>query len=151
MSKENNYKLMPDKIGMIWDLLLYLPTVSILSLMGVQFWYQGNAMLAYLLCFLASYFALMGGNRILKTRLMWLPKAPVNLVIGRQNVDIGLRNGDKISLVKDVRFFSDFAGRSFGLSGMDLSGRKLQFVIHKGQFAIAKEYEGVVANLKKFR
>jgi len=37
--------------------------------------------------------------------------------------------------MRDIRFFSDKAGKSFGLTGMDERGSKQQYVFHKGQFA----------------
>lgn len=148
--KDLKFQLQPDKHGMLWDLILYIPTVTVLVFIGLNLWYDGNQMFAYLLCFLASYFFIAGANRIMKTRLMLLPGAPTALKVGRRNVSLTLRSGDNVDLVKDLRFFSDYAGKSFALSGMDLAGRKCQFILHKGQFPGSKDFQTVVDNLKKF-
>jgi len=55
--------------------------------------------------------------------------------VGKQQVTLILKSGQRIDLVKNVRYFADYAGKSFGLSGMDLNGKKRQFVLYRGQFA----------------
>jgi hypothetical protein len=52
-----------------------------------------------------------------------------------------LRNGSRLELVKDVRFYPDYSGRSFGLAGMNSTGQRLQFVFHKGQFATEQDFK----------
>ena len=78
---ETRFDLSRDTKGMMWDLLLYIPTVVALLSMAAKFWYGDDANLAYLLVFLASFFCIAGANRILKTRLMILPNAPVAIEI----------------------------------------------------------------------
>ena len=142
------FSLVPDHRGMIWDLLLYVPTVFALVLLASKFWFGGDTNLAYLLSFLASFFFIAGANRILKTRLMLLPTAPTAIEVGKQTARLILRNGDQINLVKDLRFYSDFAGRSFGLAGLDGTGERLQFVFHKGQFPDERAYKSVLDALR---
>jgi len=134
MSDIRQFKLFPDRKGALWDLLLYVPTVFALALWAAATWFNGDQMLAYLLAFLASFFFIVGANRVLKTRLMLLPVAPVRIDVGADTVTVMQRDGAAIDLVKDQRIFGDLAGRSFGLTGLDRSGKRLQFVFHKGQF-----------------
>jgi hypothetical protein len=140
--------LAQDHKGMVWDLLLYIPTVGALASMAAKLWYGGDQNLTYVLSFLASFFFIVGANRILKTRLMLLPSAPVSLEVSKQNIRLTLRNGGHIDLVKDQRFYSDYSGRSFGLSGLDGSGKRLQFVFHKGQFSDAAQYQAAQETLR---
>jgi hypothetical protein len=106
--------------------------------------------LAYLLSFLASFFFLVGANRILKTRLMLLPTAPVRIDLDSDSVSIVQRSGASADLVKEQRVFPDFSGRSFGLSGLNREGRRLQFVLHRAQFADDAAYAAVQEALQRF-
>ncbi len=133
--------LRQDRKGMMWDLLLYVPTVTALFSMAAKFWYGDDSNLAYLLTFLGSFFLIAGANRILKTRLMVLPSAPVSLEITKQAVTLGLRGGKRIELMKDLKYYSDYAGRTFGLAGLDGSGRRMQYIFHKGQFPSEQDYQ----------
>ena len=126
---------------MMWDLLLYVPTVIALLSMVAKFWYGGDVSLAYLFSFLASFFFIAGANRILKTRLMLLPTAPIAIEIGEHVTRIIMRNGENVELVKDIRLYADYSGRSFGLAGLDKLDQRLQFVFHKGQFPSIKDYQ----------
>lgn len=144
----SRFDLAQDFKGMIWDLLLYIPTVIALLSMAAKFWYGDEHELAYLLVFLGSFFCIAGANRIFKTRLMLVPSSPVAIEIGK-SVRLILRNGGRVDIVKDPRFFSDYAGRSFGLAGMDGSGQRLQFVFHKGQFSSAQDYQAIQDKLRK--
>ena len=151
MSKKSEYTLMKDKKGVLWDLLLYIPTLLILIMIASKLWFDGNQGFTYLLVFLTTIIFLIGFDRIAKTRLMILPTAPVSFAVSKKGVIITLRNGNTIELVKDLRFFTDFAGRSFGLTGVDLSGAKKQYVFHKGQFSDPSEFEGSKAQLRAFK
>ena len=142
-------ELVRDRRGGLWDALLYVPTVLGLGSAGLMFWYQGNQALAYLMVFLASFFLLQGAHRILG-RLLLLPSAPVALDISKQRVALELRGGTRVELVKDVRYFADFAGKSFGLTGMDLNGARKQFVVHRGQFPDDEMFKKTAAALKVF-
>ncbi|MEK6750599.1 MAG: hypothetical protein AABY83_15575 [Pseudomonadota bacterium] len=142
--------LIADRKGVWWDLILYVPTVSVLALIGTKLWYSpGSQSWTYVLVFLASFFLIAGVNRVLG-RLLILPKAPVAMDIDKQRVRIKLRNGQVVELVKDVRYFPDFAGRSFGLAGLDLHGRRQQFVFHKGQFADLAAYRHINDALRHY-
>lgn len=132
----------------MWDLLLYIPTVVALSSMAVKFWFADDVNLAYLFVFLASFFCIAGANRVLKTRLMLLPSSPVAIEMGEQTARLLLRNGERAELLKDLRYFPDYSGRTFGLTGMDGNGRRIQFVFHKGQFSTADEYGAIQNQLK---
>jgi len=145
------YELQQDRAGLLWDLLLYVPTVGVLGLLAVKFWYGDNQGAAYILFFMASFFFIAGANRILKTRLMLLPTAPVALELDNGLVRLALRNGSNISLVKDVRFYVDTQGKSFGLSGKDTLGCPHQHVLHRGQFANDQVYKEVMAQLQAYK
>ena len=149
MAKVETYQLGQDRKGMIWDLLMYVPTVTGLGAGAAIFWYKPNTPLAYLLFFLACFFFYQGLHRVLG-RLAVLPNAPVSLDVSKLGVVLCLKNGSKIELVKNVRYFSDYAGKSFGLTGMDSGGAKRQYVFHKGQFASEQEYKKIGGALKVF-
>ena len=135
MGDVRQFRLRQDRAGAVWDLLLYVPTVVALAFWAAATWFNGERSLAYLLAFMASFFFLVGANRILKTRLMLLPVAPVAIDVAGDTVSVLQRNGTAINLVKDQRVFGDLAGRSFGLTGLEGTGKRLQFVFHRGQFA----------------
>ena len=145
---ETRFILVQDYKGMMWDLLLYVPTVIALLSMVVKFWYSGDVSLAYLFSFLASFFFIAGANRILKTRLMLLPTAPIAIEIDKQITQIIMRNGEQVELVRDLRIYADYSGRSFGLAGLDKLGQRMQFVFHKGQFSSIKDYQAIQEMLK---
>ena len=149
MAKSERYQLSADKHGVIWDLLMYVPTVGGLAIGAFIFWYKPNHALAYLLLFLACFFFYQALHRVLG-RMMLLPSAPIALDVSKQRVQLELRNGQKVELVKNLRYFSDYAGKSFGLTGMDTSGAKRQYVFHKGQFADQNEYNKIGGLLKVF-
>ncbi|MDH5323847.1 MAG: hypothetical protein OEZ68_16710 [Gammaproteobacteria bacterium] len=149
MAKFERYNLVPDKKGMVWDLLMYVPTVGGLGIGASIMWYSGNQNLTYLLLFLSCFFLFQAVNRIMG-RLLLLPGTPKAVEISKQRVVLELRNHQKIELVKNVRYFSDYAGKSFGLTGLDLSGVKKQFVFHKGQFVDQNEFNKIGGQLKVF-
>ncbi|MDE2423095.1 MAG: hypothetical protein KGN31_02670 [Betaproteobacteria bacterium] len=140
------FTLQKDKQGLIWDLMLYIPTVVALIGLSASFWYQHNPYLSYLLLFLGSFFAIAGTNRILKTRLMFLSSSPISLEVSPAGnwASVKLKSGQSVELIKQVKFFKDLSGKSVGLSGTDGSGRLQQFVFHKGQFLMEKEFEALV-------
>lgn len=133
---------------MVWDLLLYIPTVTALIAIASNSWYEQNTYLAYLLFFLASFFLIAGANRILKTRLMLFPTSPVAIEAGPHRAVLLLRNGQRIELLKNIKLYKDFSGRSFGLSGLNGNGQRLQFIFHKGQFALERDYQAIQNTFK---
>ena len=141
-------ELIKDRKGMVWDLLLYVPTVTALLGLSAYFWYASEPGYCYLLLFLSTFFFLAGATRIVKTRLMVWPTAPVSLEIEAAKVGLALRNGKRIEILKDIRYYPDYAGRTFGLSGMDGTGKRLQFVFHKGQFPDENAYQQAVKVLR---
>jgi hypothetical protein len=147
--KSETFELGRDTKGVTWDALMYVPTVAGLGIGASIFWYGQNQGLAYLLFFLACFFFYQGVHRVLG-RLMLLPTSPVKLDISKQRILLTLRNGETVELVKDLRYFSDHAGKSFGLTGMDMTGAKRQYVFHRGQFADATAYGKAGASLKVF-
>ncbi|MEO5573728.1 MAG: hypothetical protein ABIR48_04515 [Gammaproteobacteria bacterium] len=151
MLDEMRYSLRPDRKGALWDLLLYVPTVAILSMIALKLWYGANHEFAYVLFFLASFFFLAGANRILKTRLMLVSTAPVALDIGAARTRLMLRNGEQIDLSKDLRYYSDTQGKSFALTGTDVLGRRQQYIFHKGQFADEATYKEINKQLKIYQ
>ena len=149
MAKSEVFKLSPDRKGVIWDAMMYVPTVAGLGTGAAIFWYDKNQGLAYLLFFLACFFFYQGVHRVLG-RMLVLPQSPVSLEISKQRVSLSMKNGESIELIKNVRYFSDHAGKSFGLTGMDMMGAKRQYVFHKGQFADEAAFGKVGAALKVF-
>lgn len=139
--KQHQVSLVQDKVGMYWDLALYVPTVIVLIAIGLKMWYSADKNWAYLLMFMASFFFMAGSNRILKSRMMLLPSSPVSIDADKQRIVCNLRNGQQVELVKAVRYFPDFAGKSFAITGLDLNGKKCQYVFHRGQFANDEEYK----------
>jgi hypothetical protein len=142
------FDLIRDQKGMMWDLLLYIPTVTALLSMAAKFYFGDDINLSYLLLFLGSFFFIAGASRILKTRLMILPSAPVAIEIDKQKVGFTLRNGKRVDIVKDLRYYPAYADRSFGLAGMDISGQRMQFVFHKGQFHDESAYQAAQKALR---
>ena len=149
MVETTRFDLVQDRKGMVWDLLLYVPTVAVLASLAAKLWYGDDRNLAYLLYFLTCFFFIIGFNRIFKTRLMLLPSAPVRMEMSGQSVGLVQRNGARVDLVKKLRYYSDFSGRSFGLSGLNGAGKQLQFVFHKGQFATVGQYNSAQESLKR--
>lgn len=149
MAKSETYSLAQDRQGITWDVLMYVPTVSGLGVGAAIFWHGQNQGLAYLLFFLACFFFYQGLHRILG-RLMLLPGSAVGLDITKQRVLVKLRNGDIVELVKNLRYFSDYAGKSFALTGTDMSGAKKQYVFHKGQFTDRAAFDRAGGALKVF-
>ncbi len=134
--QEVQCSLQADKVGIIWDLLLYVPTVAFLLLIGLRYWFVGdNQMLGEVLIFLGFFFLMVGGGRILR-RLLLMPSAPVVLDISKERIALKLKNNEQRLLMRDIRFFSDKAEKSFGLTGTDEMGKKQQYVFHKGQFSV---------------
>ena len=145
------YSLVQDRKGMMWDLWLYVPTVIFLVLIAIKVWYGPYQDWTYVLVFMATFFAFAGANRILKTRLMILPGAPTAIDVDKQRVRFELRNGKQVDLVKSVRFFGDFVGKSFAVTGMDMSGKKQQYVFHRGQFADEGQFKDVKSFLQVYK
>lgn len=149
MAKSESFELEQDRKGVIWDAMMYVPTVLGLGTGAFMFWYDQNQGLSYLLFFLSCFFFYQGVHRILG-RLMMLPQSPVSLEVSKQRVSMILRNGETIELVKNLRYYSDHAGKSFGLTGMDMMGAKRQYVFHRGQFADGAAYGKIGDVLKVF-
>jgi len=151
MAESSSFDLVQDKRGMVWDLLLYIPTVIALTLIGAKLWFSADRAWSYLLFFMACFFFITGANRVLVSRLMLVPRAPVGLAVGRDSVALKMRNGETCALVKDVRFFSDYAGKSFGLSGLEGGGQRRQFVFHRGQFPDDSVYQDLLSRLRVYK
>lgn len=148
---KSRYTLTPDRRGAAWDALLYLPVVILLGAYSLVLWYQNNQTFSYLLMFLACFIGFIGFNRIFAGRLMLLPGSATALSVSKQHVAVELRNKEQVSLVKEVRFFSDYAGKSFGLTGIDMSGKKRQYVFHRGQFESGTVYDDALASLRVYK
>jgi len=141
---ETRYTLCRDYRGILWDALLYIPTVFALSLFAASNWYQNQVSVAYLLGFLACFFLIAGANRVLTTRLMWLPSAPVAIETGATAANLILKSGEVIKLQRELRLYRDRSGRSFGLTGMSEQGTRRQFVFHRGQFSSESDFQAVM-------
>lgn len=151
MAEMFRFPLAQDKKGVLWDLVLYIPTFIFLLLYAFKLWSSGNSGFTYVLIFASTLILLMAINRIFKTRLMLFSSSPVALNVSKKGVSLELKNQDSVDLVKDVRFFADFAGKSFGISGLDLSGRTQKFVFHRGQFPDDSMYNDAKARLRIFK
>jgi hypothetical protein len=147
MSPGTRYSLCRDTNGVLWDALLYVPTVSALGVFAVSSWYDDKAPVAYLLGFLACFFLIAGANRILTTRLMWLPAAPVAIEVGANTVDLVLKSGAIIGLRQDVKLYRERSARTFGLTGLNEQGKRCQFVFHRGQFGNDSDFQAVMNSL----
>ncbi|NOY63053.1 MAG: hypothetical protein GXP10_07875 [Gammaproteobacteria bacterium] len=153
MSKSNQEKrcvLRPDKKGVWWDIALYVPTVIFLLSIAFQLWYTPSQNWSYLLVFAATFFFLVGANRIFKSRLLLLSSSPIAIGANKHRVRLELSGGSKVDLVKNVRYFPDFSGKSFGLTGMDLAGKKQQYIFLRGQFSDEAEYKELREFLRIF-
>ncbi len=144
MNDRTRYTLRRDYRGLCWDALLYVPTVTALAYFAVGSFYDDKVPIAYLLAFLACFFLFAGANRILATRLMWLPSAPVAIECGPGAADLILRSGEIIRLRQDLKLYRDRSGRSFGLTGVSDLGTRKQFILHRGQFDHDGDYEAVM-------
>lgn len=152
MSRDDSYELLPDKRGAAWDLIMYVPMVVILVSLALQFWHGGTYKnFSYILIFAASFIFFIGANRVLASRLIVLPGAPQSLELAKKSVVIVLKSGQRVDLVKELRYFPDYAGKSFGLTGVDLSGKKHQFVFHKGQFGGDAEFKNIRSHLAVYK
>jgi hypothetical protein len=140
MTAAVQFDLVADKNGMLWDFLLYVPTVIALAFISLSLWYDDDHNTSYLFLFLTCFFSIAGFNRIFNTRLMLFSTSPVSLVVEGQSLVLFQKNGTPVSLVKNLKYFPDYAGKSFGVSGIDGEGRRLQFVFHKGQFASVEKF-----------
>jgi hypothetical protein len=150
MADAKQYVLIQDRRGVVWDALLYIPTVAALALIGLKLWFGPNQTWTYALVFLASFFFIVGLNRVLG-RMMLLPSSPTAIEIDKQGVYLKLRNDKRISLLKDVHYYPDFSGKSFGLSGMDLSGKRYQYVFHRGQYSTVAVFDEIRSLLNVYR
>lgn len=70
MVKEASYNLVQDRKGLLWDALLYIPTVIALFSIGMKLWFSPNQTWAYVLFFMATFFFLIGANRMLSSRMI---------------------------------------------------------------------------------
>jgi hypothetical protein len=147
MSPGKRYTLCRDTHGVLWDALLYVPTVSALGLFAISNWYDDKAAVAYLLGFLACFFLIAGANRILTTRLMLLPTAPVAIVVGPDAVDLILKNGAIVALRRELKLYREKSARTFGLTGLDEQGKRRQFIFHRGQFGSDGDFQAVMGSL----
>lgn len=150
IAEKMQFELVQDRKGMAWDLLLYIPTVVALASISASFWYGDDHNMGYLFFFLTCFFFIAGFNRVFKTRLMLLPSAPVCLKVGEQSLGLVQKNGVQVDLVKNLRYYADYAGKSFGISGLDGAGKQLQFVFHRGQFASVDQYGTAQKALKQY-
>lgn len=142
------FDLVPDSKGVVWDLLLYIPTVIALASISASLWYDDDQNTSYLFLFLTCFFFIAGFNRVF-TRLMLFPSSPVRLVVGEQSLGLMQKNANQVNLVKNLRYFGDYSGKSFAVSGLDGAGKQLQYVFHRGQFADVERFDKAQALFKE--
>ena len=147
MAKSEEYRLVKDKNGVMWDAMLYVPMVTGLALGAAIFWHQSNQGMTYLLFFLACFFFYQGMHRILG-RLIMLPGNPTMLDVSKRVVTLWLKNGQKIELIKNLRFYSE--AKTIALTGMDSGGASRQYIFHKGQFEDESQFKKASAALRIF-
>jgi len=153
MAKSNAFacELHADKRGVIWDLVLYIPTVGFLLLWGLKMYFGSeDNIIAYVLLSLGFFFLFVGFNRVSK-RMLWTPKSPVGLDVDSKRVLMQTQNGETMSLRKDVRFFRDTAGKTFAITGLDSRGEKQQLIFYRGQFPSTQAYDDMVRVLDRYR
>jgi hypothetical protein len=138
------YTLRRDYRGLFWDALLYVPTVTALAFFAIGSFFDDKVPIAYVLGFLACFFLFAGANRILTTRLMWLPSAPVAIEVRPNAADLILRSGETIRLRQNLKLYRDRSGRSFGLTGVSDLGVRKQFIFHRGQFDQDGDFQAVM-------
>lgn len=148
MGETMQFDLVQDRRGMIWDLMLYIPTVVALASIGASFWYDDDHTTGYLFLFLTCFFFIAGFNRVVKTRLMLLPSAPVSLKVGEDSLGLMQRNGHQVNLVKSIRYYPDYSGKTFGIAGLDCTNKQQQFIFHRGQFKTPEKYDSLQAIFK---
>lgn len=141
------FDLVPDKKGVVWDLMLYIPTVVALGSISASLWYGDDHNTSYLLFFLTCFFFIAGFNRVM-TRMILLPSSPVNLILDGESLITTQKGGAQTVLIKNQKFFSDYAGKSFAMSGIDGTGKSQQFVFHRGQFSSSEQFELAQTELK---
>ncbi len=149
MAEIKQFDLAADRKGVVWDLLLYIPTVIALGSIATGFWYGDNQNMGYLFYFLTCIFIFVGVNRVFKIRLLLFPTAPVSFLVVDQGIVLEQKNGQQVNLIKNIKYYSDYSGKSFGISGLDGSGKQLQFVFHKGQFKLGETFDSAQMILKK--
>jgi len=147
MAKSEEYRLVKDKRGVVWDALLYVPTLFGLFLGSAIFWHQANQGLAYIFLFAGCFISFIASNRILG-RLIMLPGNPTMLDVSKRVVTLWLKNGQKIELIKNLRFYSE--SKAIALTGMDSGGARRQYVFHKGQFEDEAQFKKASAALRIF-
>lgn len=138
------YALCRDYRGILWDALLYVPTVTMLLVFATSNWYATQTWIAYLLGFMACFFFIAGTNRILVTRLMWLPSAPVAIETASRAVALTLKSGRVVNLIGDVKLYRDRSGNSFGLTGSNGEGKRYQYIFHRRQFGNDEAFAAVM-------
>ena len=148
MAETMQFDLVQDRKGMIWDLALYIPTVVALASIAAGFWYDDDHTTGCLFLFLTCFFFIAGFNRVFKTRLMLLPSAPVSLNVGEDCLGLIQRNGRQVNLVKSIRYYPDYSGKTFGIAGLDCTNKQQQFIFHKGQFMTPEKYDSLQAIFK---
>jgi len=147
MAKSEEYRLVKDTRGVKWDIMLYFPMVVGLGLGAAIFWHQANQGLTYLLFFLACFFFYQGLHRVLG-RLIMLPGNPTVVDVSKRAVTLSLKNGQKIELIKNLRFYSE--AKTIALTGMDSGGARRQYIFHKGQFEDESQFKKASAALRIF-
>jgi len=144
MNTGTRYTLRRDYRGMFWDALLYVPTVTALAFFAIGSFFDDKVPIAYVLGFLACFFLFAGANRILTTRLMWLPSAPIAIEIRPGAADLILRSGEITRLRQGLKLYRDRSGRTFGLTGVSDLGQRKQFIFHRGQFDLDSDFQAVM-------
>ncbi len=151
MAKLVKFDLQPDEKGLLWDILLYVPTVFFLLYFGGIEWFRHEHNISYVLVFLGTFFFLAGVNRMLRIRMMALPSSPVHIEVDgdEEMVVVELRSGARIDLVKTIKLYGDYAGKSFGLTGLDRQGNRMQYVFARGQFEDDAQYRAAQDAIKR--
>jgi hypothetical protein len=144
MSNGTRYTLRRDYHGMFWDALLYVPTVTALAIFAISSFYDDKVAVAYLLGFLACFFLFAGANRILTTRLMWLPSAPVAIEIRPSAADLILKSGEDHPAPAGLEALPRSIGPIIRPDRRQRCKARKQFIFHRGQFARTAIFKAVM-------
>lgn len=134
MAVTKQFVLVPDSKGMIWDLILYIPTIIALASISASLWYSNEHTTSYVFFFLTCFFLIAGYKRVFDTRLMLFASSPMRLDVGDEGLTVIRKEGNQVALLTTLKYFPDYAGKSFAISGMDDIGKQHQYILHRGRF-----------------
>ncbi|MDX8379412.1 MAG: hypothetical protein R8K48_05115 [Gallionella sp.] len=134
MAATKQFVLVPDSKGMVWDLTLYIPTIIALASISASLWYSNDHTTSYVFFFLTCFFSIAGYKRVFDTRLMLFASSPMRLEVGDDGLTVISNNGNQVALRTTLKYFPDYGGKSFAISGQDEITKQHQYIFHRGRF-----------------